>query len=108
MTTPLTSLLCVALVATVASFARAHEGAREAISGTQAPKTAWITDVLAGLGNDAPTASTVAFLEAWARAENTQAAFNPLATTQQVEGSTMFNCLNPACTIGVQNFPDYE
>jgi cell wall-associated NlpC family hydrolase len=80
---------------------------QEPFSATIALKPAWTTDVLAGLGNESPTANTVAFLEAWARAENTQAAFNPLATTQGAEGSTMFNCLNPACTVGVRNYPDY-
>lgn len=66
----------------------------------------WETDLLAAIGNSAPTAETVAYLAAWARAENTAAAFNPLATTHGAAGDSCFNYLNGRC--GVRNYPDYQ
>lgn len=66
------------------------------------PREDWAAALLEAIGNDTPTAATVGFLEAWARAENTQAAFNPLATTQGADGATDFN------SVGVKNYPDYE
>lgn len=41
-----------------------------------------------------------AYLAKWAPHENTQAAFNPLATTQSAAGATQFN------SAGVKNYPD--
>jgi hypothetical protein len=40
------------------------------------------------------------FARAWGDGENTTAAWNPLATTQKMRGSTPFN------SAGVQNYPD--
>jgi hypothetical protein len=82
-----------------ASHARGRHNVTSAILSHASPASGWTADVLAGLGNEQPTAATVAFLEAWARAENTQAAFNPLATTQGAEGDTCFNYINGACGV---------
>jgi cell wall-associated NlpC family hydrolase len=99
------SLACVLIVAAVASFARQRQSTLTTspapFSATQAPKAGWTTDVLAGLGNEQPTAATVAFLEAWHRAEGGNATFNWLNTTQPALGTTDYN------SVGVKNYPDY-
>lgn len=48
------------------------------------------------------TRCDVTFLRAWKRAENTRAAYNPLATTMPEPGSTTFN------GAGVQNYASYR
>lgn len=69
-------------------------------------------DILAALGM-AATANRLNFMRAWIASENTKAKYNPLATTWNYinRGATFFNCLKKdaagACTIGVQNYPDY-
>ncbi len=68
-------------------------------------RDAWAVDFLARLGNAQPTGETVAFLEAWHRAEGGTAAFNWLNTTQGAAGDTCYNYINGAC--GVRNYPDY-
>lgn len=88
----LTSVLCVALVAGVASFARAQEGAQEALGQAQAeqraysPREMWAVDFLGALGNAEPTGDTVAMVVEWTLAEDSgEGAFlrnNPLNTTQ--------------------------
>lgn len=94
----ITSLLCVALVAAVASFARQHgpQAPQEPFSALAAvnPSNArevWAVDFLAQLGNSAPTRDTVAMVVAWQGEENTSAQFNPLATSQEMDGATLFN-----------------
>jgi hypothetical protein len=64
-------------------------------------REAWALALLARLGNDAPTADTVAFLEAWQAEENTTAQFNPLATSQDMPGATQFNSSH------VKNYQSY-
>jgi hypothetical protein len=52
---------------------------------------------------DAPTCrDNMVVVVAWQAAESTQAAWNPLATTHRMEGSTDFN------SVGVQNFVSLE
>jgi hypothetical protein len=108
--TPLATTICGALTALVLGmaglfFVPALPGgattSQDARTATQAPASGWTTDVLAGLGNGQPTAATVAFLEAWARAEGGSATFNWLNTTQPAEGATDYN------SVGVKNYPDY-
>ena len=59
------------------------------------------TDLLAALGLP-PTTSNLRAINAWAQAEGTRAANNPLATTQRMEGATNFN------SVGVKNYTSYE
>jgi cell wall-associated NlpC family hydrolase len=66
----------------------------------------WGMAFLAGIGNAAPTADTLAFVVAWQAGENTTAAYNPLATTQNADGATCFNYINGKC--GVKNYTSYE
>ncbi|HEY1737547.1 MAG TPA: hypothetical protein VGI86_02490 [Acidimicrobiia bacterium] len=71
-----------------------------ATTGTTAARTQFATDVLSALG--APqTAQNVQALVAWAQAEGTKAANNPLATTESAPGTTNFN------SVGVKNYPTY-
>ena len=63
--------------------------------------------VLAGLGNYQPSKATLTFIEAWKRGEGTEAAFNPLATTQPAEGATCFNH-NAAGQCLVRNYTSFE
>jgi hypothetical protein len=102
---PLFPLLCVALVAGAATFARQHHrAALPVVAATQPANTreAWAVDLLGRLGNMQPTGATVAFLQAWHRAEGGTAAFNWLNTTQPAPGATDYNA------VGVKNYPDYE
>lgn len=61
----------------------------------------WAKDFLASLGNNSPSEDTIKLVAAWTKAENTRAAYNPLATTQHYNNSTDFN------SAGVQNFNSY-
>jgi murein DD-endopeptidase MepM/ murein hydrolase activator NlpD len=65
-------------------------------------REAWAMDLLGRLGNVQPTGETVAFLEAWHRAEGGTATFNWLNTTQPAPGATDYN------SVGVKNYPDYQ
>ncbi len=58
-------------------------------------------DLLGRLGMP-QTAENVRAIVAWARAEGTDAANNPLATTQPWEGDSRFN------SVGVRNYASYE
>ncbi|MFN8036684.1 MAG: hypothetical protein U0V73_12190 [Acidimicrobiia bacterium] len=69
--------------------------------GTAASRTKWGTDVLSALGMPL-TDQNVTAMTAWARAEGTDAAFNPIATTQSSPGATNFN------SVGVKNYASYE
>ena len=61
----------------------------------------WEAQLLTAIG--APvTADNVNFLDAWAASENTNAEYNPLATTQTEPGSTFFNYIGNG--IGVQSY----
>jgi hypothetical protein len=62
----------------------------------------WAVSLLAEIGNDRPTADTVAYLEAWHRAEGGTATYNWLNTTQPMAGDSLYN------SVGVRNYPDYE
>lgn len=57
----------------------------------QTDEERWAYDLATGLGNPAPSFETIQFIVAWQRGEGTQAANNPLATTQDATGSTCFN-----------------
>lgn len=86
---------------------RAHDsGARQIDVGSAskaAPKgyTPFATDLLTRLGMPV-TSENVRAVVAWARAEGTAAANNPLATTQPMEGATRFN------SAGVRNYSSYQ
>ncbi|MBK9944189.1 MAG: M23 family metallopeptidase [Kouleothrix sp.] len=67
----------------------------------------WARDLLAALGNQQPTRETVGLVVAWQSAENTGAAFNPLATTQPADGATCWNSL-PSMLCGVKSYTTYE
>lgn len=58
-------------------------------------------DLLTRLGMPV-TGENVRAVTAWARAEGTAAANNPLATTQPMDGATRFN------SVGVRNYSSYE
>lgn len=65
----------------------------------------FLTGVLKRIG--APTEGLAGrrnldFMVAWARAEGTSAAFNPLATTRDAPGATSFN------SVGVKNYTSFE
>jgi hypothetical protein len=76
-------------------------------------REAWAVDLLRRLGNDAPTAPTVALVVAWTVAEdscmhdcgysNAWERFNPLNTTQ-----TGYGELATINGDGVKAYPDYE
>jgi hypothetical protein len=67
----------------------------------------WAYDLAARLGNPAPSFETIMFLVAWQAGEGTSAQFNPLATTQPMQGATCFNSL-PSMPCGVKNYPSRE
>ena len=79
----------------------------------QNAREAWAIDLLARLGNDAPSADTVAFVVAWTVAEDScmqgcgyssaWERFNPLNTTQTGYGA--YATINGD---GVKAYPDYE
>jgi hypothetical protein len=76
-------------------------------------RQAWAVDLLARLGNEKPSADTVAFVVAWTVAEDScmqdcgyssaWERFNPLNTTQ--EGYGAYATINGD---GVKAYPDYE
>jgi hypothetical protein len=68
-------------------------------STTTGARIAFARRLCAALGATA-TPERIRFLVAWQAAENTAAAFNPLATTLRLPGSTGFN------RSGVQNYQD--
>jgi hypothetical protein len=85
-------------------FARALDRISETGKPTlegPAERTAWARDLLAALGMPR-TRENVRALVAWARAEGTAAAHNPLATTQAHPGATNFN------SVGVKNYLSYH
>lgn len=58
----------------------------------------WAYDLATRMGNPQPSAEILAFLVAWQKAEGTTAANNPLATSQDMPGATVFN------SHGVKNY----
>lgn len=62
----------------------------------------WAVDFAAAVGNSAPSAEIIALLVAWQGAENTTATFNPIATSQDMPGATIFN------GDGVKNYASYQ
>lgn len=59
-------------------------------------------DLAAALGNSAPTPELLALLVAWQQGEGTASTFNPLATTQDWPGATIYN------SVGVKNYASYQ
>ncbi len=55
---------------------------------------AWAKDFLHALGNSNPSNKTINFVSAWTKAEDTDAKFNPLATTLAHGNYTKFNYAN--------------
>jgi len=90
-------LVFLALLSGAVVVVRAHR----ATPAQAAQAGDWRTDVLSGLGNNAPTQATLAHLAAWQRAEGGNAAYNWLNTTQPMAGDSMYN------SVGVRNYPDY-
>lgn len=70
-------------------------------SSSRSEPTGWAVDLLGTLGMPV-TPDNVRFLNAWAQAEGSRAAFNPLATTQPASGASSFN------SVGVRNYTSYE
>jgi murein DD-endopeptidase MepM/ murein hydrolase activator NlpD len=66
------------------------------------PREQWAVDLLKAVGNEQPTPATVSFVVAWQAEEGTTARFNPLATSQDMEGATLFN------SHGVKEYSSYE
>jgi murein DD-endopeptidase MepM/ murein hydrolase activator NlpD len=66
------------------------------------PRERWAVDLLRAVGNREPTPATIAFVVAWQAEENTTARFNPLATSQDMPGATLFN------SHGVKEYSSYE
>jgi hypothetical protein len=62
-------------------------------------RSSWANSLLSALGDPHSGANVQSIVE-WQGLENTSAAWNPLATTLQMPGSTQFN------SIGVQNYPN--
>ena len=83
-----------------ASFDRASEADRPVALPETDGRTKWAIDLARRLGNNDPSPDLIAWIVAWQRAENTNAAYNPLATTYRTPGST---CYNPVC---VRNYSD--
>lgn len=78
-------------------------------------KERFAKDILAGLGLNS-TPERMLFMLSWFQAEGMlssaeNVAYNPLATTWKMPGSTNYNCLKKDaagnCLIGVQDYPDY-
>lgn len=90
-------LLCLAIVAGLATFARLHPP-----QGALVPSSDWAYDLATQAGNPQPTQAVLDYLEAWHRAEGGTAAFNPLNTTMPAEGDSLYN------SVGVRNYPSYE
>jgi murein DD-endopeptidase MepM/ murein hydrolase activator NlpD len=68
----------------------------------------WAYDFLTQyVGNSTPSLEIIALVVAWQDAENTSAAFNPLATTEFLEPYTCFNSL-PSVSCGVKNYESRE
>ena len=63
---------------------------------------AWANDFLHALGNANPSEDTQKLVAAWTLAENTDAKYNPLATTYKTETATVFNSAN------VRNYPSRD
>lgn len=87
-------------------FAAALANAQGAAAPTAGPSASpdrvqWATDLLTRLGMP-KTSENIRAMTAWARAEGTDAQFNPLATTQGAAGATKFN------SVGVKNYTSYE
>jgi hypothetical protein len=111
------SLSLLALVLTAAAWLTLRPAApvivAEAAPQAQDARSAWAVDLLARLGNNAPTAATVGFVVSWTVAEDAcmqdcgySAAFerhNPLNTTQTGYGA--YATVNGD---GVKAYPDYE
>lgn len=72
-----------------------------ASAGASAKYETFANDLLTRLGMPV-TGENVRAITAWARAEGTAAAHNPLATTQPMDGATRFN------SVGVRNYSSYE
>lgn len=68
------------------------------------PMARFATDLLTNLTLPV-TGPNVAALQAWASGEGSQAAFNPLDTTQAEPGATAFNANGG---VPVENYPDYR
>lgn len=66
------------------------------------PREQWAVDFLRALGNEQPSADTIAFVVAWQTEEGTTARYNPLATSQDMPGATLFN------SHGVKNYATHE
>lgn len=62
----------------------------------------WATAFLSALGNSAPDVKTVNLVAAWTKGENTEARYNPLATTLDYGSNTKFN--NCCGGNGVKNY----
>lgn len=99
-----------AAVALLAILATAPRPETQTITVAAAPVSSqevWSVKFLNRIGNAAPTYESMAFVVAWMSGENTEAAFNPLATTQTMDptpANPCFNYLNGKC--GVKNYVD--
>lgn len=51
----------------------------------------WSYDLAIATGNTDPSNDIINFISAWQQAENTSATYNPLATSQDMPGATIFN-----------------
>lgn len=86
----------MSLDGTAASVASPNQPA----GNVSALRTTFAHDLLSTLG--APeTSENIRAITAWAQAEGTKAAFNPLATTRSAPDTTNFN------HVGVKNYPTY-
>ena len=65
-------------------------------------KERFAVDLSTALGNPQPSSDMVRWLVAWQQAEGTQAAYNPLATSQAMAGATVFN------SHGVKEYVSYS
>lgn len=66
-----------------------NASATQAVQPYQANE--WSVALAHRLGNQDPSESTLAFIDAWIQSEGTDAQYNPLATTQDMPGATCFN-----------------
>jgi len=63
---------------------------------------AWTTSFLQALGNNRSDENIERFVSAWTKVENTEARYNPLATTLDYGRWTNFN------SVGVKNYSSYQ
>jgi cell wall-associated NlpC family hydrolase len=95
-------LIGAALAVVLYAIGAAPEEPQAPAQPEAADPITWAEALASQMGNDSPTPDMLRFINAWIRAEGTAAAYNPLATSQPMPGSSDFNSHH------VQNFVSVE